>query len=752
MLIRHFSKFFSYTHEKLVSTCQEISALSPDKLKEFFIKKEQMQYFFESLPKSARSMQTSDINLMCKSLVKFKSLDQISPLFWPRISEELCKRNKDYELNEIIETISNFVQVKTDEKTIKQIFTVLGKEFEEADSEELKLLKFSELESLLANYTLKNVGSALFYHVISDCMMIHPDFPTLKYQHLARLAYYFARTPVSKTRAAKFIETVESRLWNGIHQGNLSEMEEITGVVGYIIPANICSNELRALLEFTLFRLLADPKNQITISRLCKVITAFTHYIIAYRPLDLLLRQLVKDSLEGITAKELVQVLWAYCRHNKADSEFVVVLLKKLMEIVPNSGLPFRHFTYLMNSVVNCGVQLEGLDEFIDEYCLKCSETQSIQDHYIVKALSLMRKGKFLETGMSELMNGERLPINHPQDLSRTFLMVLENEKLQNPEFIQFLNNRALKASKNMRPTEIARCVYSLSRLNKGDPKLYDHLSQEMLKFNLTTLGPVSLGISCLGFGLVSQENFCMKALPAINDIFHKYQKIEYENYSDTDDEDFSNNKLILLNTEELEFTTDLPASAVVQMAWLVASVGIKDPSFWNEKLINKLKSVQPTNNAYMLNPWIWTAKTLRDEEQFITAVDPFHSALLWQVLRLIVAGYNEPSPFKFLNNSEDFEEDVKSVLKKAKAQIDFDGKYLEANGKKVLLYENSAYCSQTSGYSSQNSHDGLLGTVKVEKMIMDQHSVPYIEIFRGQWVAMSKDQRLNTVKSLIKS
>ena len=752
MLSRHFSKVFSYTHEKLVDTCKQISALNPDQLKTFFIKQEQMQQFFENLPKSARSMQTSDINSVCKSLVKFKSLDQVSPLFWARVSEELCKRIKDFELNEIIETVSNFVQVKTDAKVIKEVFTVLGKEFEEADSEELRLLKFSDLECLLANYTLKNLGSAMFYHVISDCMMIHPDFANLKYQHLARLAYYFARTPVSKERGVKFLQTVESRLWDGIHQGRISEMEEITGVVGYIIPGNIGSNDLRALLEYTLFRFLADPKNQITISRLCKVVTSFTHYIIAYKPLDLLLKQLVKDSLDTMTAKELVQVLWAYSRHNKAETEFFTVLLRKLIETVPKAQLPFRHFTYLMNSVLNTGTQFEGLDEFIDEYCLKCVETQGIQDHYLVKALSLMRTGKFLEVGVSELMNGERLPISRPQDLSRTLLMALENEKVQKDEFIRFLRDRAGKAIGNMKASEIARCVYSLARLNKGEPRVYDQFSQEILKTDLSKLDPVHLGISCLGFGMVCHEKFCLKVLPAVNDTFHKYQKIEYDDYSDTDEEDVNKNKLILLNTEDLEFTTDLPASAVVQMAWLVASVGIKDPSFWNEKLIKKLRSVQSTTNPYMLNPWIWTAKTLRDEEQFITAVDPFHSALLWQVLKLVVSGYNEPSSFKFAQASQEFEDDVKSVLKKSKAQVDHDGKYLQANGKKVILYENSSYSFQTQGFLSQNSFNGLLGPVKVEKMILDQSSTPYIEIFRGQWVAMSQSERLKKLKNLINS
>ena len=86
-------------------------------------------------------------------------------------------------------------------------------------------------------------------------------------------------------------------------------MEEITGVISYIISGNIGSNDLKALLEFTLFRFLANPKNQITITRLCEVLKSFTHYIITYKPLDLLLKQLVKDSLNLLTPKELISIL-----------------------------------------------------------------------------------------------------------------------------------------------------------------------------------------------------------------------------------------------------------------------------------------------------------------------------------------------------------------------------------------------------------------------------------------------------------
>jgi hypothetical protein len=757
MLVRRFSKYFSYTHEKLVTTCKELSSLPDSQLSSYFLKQETMKQFFESVPRSARSMQTSDINEMLKHLSKFKSIDSISPAFWKSISEELVKRNKDYELEDIVKTVEVFSTVKTQDPAVKNVLKVLSKEVEETDWEELKTLKLNELESLLASYTLKNVGSAMFFHVISETLLYHKDLPTLKYQHLARLAYYFSRTPTSKERAAKFIRFVEEKLWNGIHHGKLNEMEQITGVINYVIPGNIGSNDLRALLEFTLFRFLTEPKNQITISRLCQVTTAFTHYIIAYKPLDLLLKQLVRDSLDNMNVKEIIQVLWAYCRHNKAEEQFVSDLVVKVMEKLRNeedgkdiSIVPFRHFSYFINSIVNSGIRVQGVEEFIDSVACRCIETQGIQDHYLVKGLSLINQGEFLSKAIQELSSPSRLPPSHPQDLSIAILSTFERPYLQSDSFLSSLISKALKSSNHMKPGDISRIVYSLSRLNRGDPKLFDLLSTQILKSDLSRLPPVQLGMACLGFGIQAQEDFCLKVLPSINDIFHKYQKIEYEDYSDTDEEDFTSNKLVLLNTEDLEFTSDLPASAVVQLAWLVASVGVKDREFWNEKLLNKLRSVQLSQKPYLLNPWVWTARTLQDEEEFVTAVDNFHFALLGQVMNLVTSEYKE-GKFNFVQNSKEFLEDVLSTLNKAKADVEIIDNRLVANGKKVLLYENEHYCFKSPGFMSQNSHQGLLGPVKVERMVLEAKNIPYFEIFRGKWVGSSTRERLELVKRLIK-
>jgi len=53
-----------------------------------------------------------------------------------------------------------------------------------------------------------------------------------------------------------------------------------------------------------------------------KIIKSITHYNIKYEPLYILVKQLVKDSLELLTPKEIIRVLWSFAKHSKADTEF----------------------------------------------------------------------------------------------------------------------------------------------------------------------------------------------------------------------------------------------------------------------------------------------------------------------------------------------------------------------------------------------------------------------------------------------
>ena len=220
-----------------------------------------------------------------------------------------------------------------------------------------------------------------------------------------------------------------------------------------------------------------------------------------------------------------------------------------------------------MNTVINTGFSTPKILKFIDDYCINSITSQSIQDHYLIKALSLFPNNDFFDIGITELMNSNRIPKSHSNDLANAFILISETEKIQTRDIIDHFNVKIPEAIAEIKAQNIGKIVYSLARMNKGEPKNYKILESKILETNLTKLNPIDLGISCLGFGLIGMRNFCGNALSAVNDCFHKYQHIQYEDFSDTDQEEANSNKLILVNEQELEFTSEIPASSVVQMA-----------------------------------------------------------------------------------------------------------------------------------------------------------------------------------------
>ena len=211
-IFRKFSTFYKYTHEKLVVTCKDIADLSSDKLISYFGKKEAMHKFFETIPQKAKSMQTSEINEICVYLSKFPNINQLSPALWQGISNELCKRSSEMEIDEIISIIDTFSRIKAEPKLIKELYMSMCKELEEFEYAEFLAQPFHKLEQLLANYSLKNLGTGILYQILSETLMYKPDFNDIAYQHLARLSYYFSRAHMAKRKSAKFLKKTEEVL------------------------------------------------------------------------------------------------------------------------------------------------------------------------------------------------------------------------------------------------------------------------------------------------------------------------------------------------------------------------------------------------------------------------------------------------------------------------------------------------------------------------------------------------------------
>ena len=77
------------------------------------------------------------------------------------------------------------------------------------------------------------------------------------------------------------------------------------------------------------------------------------------------------------------------------------------------------------------------------------------------------------------------------------------------------------------------------------------------------------------------------------------------------------------------------------------------------------------------------------------------------------------------------------------------DGR-IEVNGRKVFMYENQHYVYGTSGFLKQSSAEGLLTTVKLQKVIEEKMGKQIIEVFRGQWMAMSTKEKLKMFTEIL--
>lgn len=167
--------------------------------------------------------------------------------------------------------------------------------------------------------------------------------------------------------------------------------------------------------------------------------------------------------------------------------------------------------------------------------------------------------------GISELMAPHRLPKDHPKDITRAIISACETPNLQDEEYLNFLHEKISKSINSMKPEEISKSVYSLALLNRGYPEIYTNFEARILQSDLEKLRPVNLGIACLGFGLIGMTNFCKAALANVTDCFHRHQGRVYDDYMSEDEE--NQNKLVLIQEKELDYTIHLTATSIVQMA-----------------------------------------------------------------------------------------------------------------------------------------------------------------------------------------
>ncbi|CAG9332391.1 unnamed protein product [Blepharisma stoltei] len=755
---------------ELFTVAKELGSLSTKNLKENLNAMQHLQDYFYTLSTRIKKMQTSDISNIMKSIVKNAELrgTEFTKDFWSRATYELETRVEEFDLDLAADVAHSYCYIKYNGPEVNKFLNALAEGIGEFEISDYLNIPLHKIEDILWSYSFKNVGTMHLYKYLANAILIHPDFENASLQNVSKIAYYFSRAQLGrKYGGPEYFKKTEEIIWNGIHQGKVTKIEEIDDIIHYLIPANIGSNDLRALLEYTLFRLLTDPKQSITVVQLLKITTAFTHYIIKYEPLNLLLQQLAKDSLEILNAKQIVQILWAYTRHNKASKDFIYTLVNRLKTLLKTEkDLQFRNFTYLINSLVNSGIKDPEIWKHFDSISVNYLKESKSDDHYLIKFLSLYggigwENNEVYERGIKELLDNNRLPAEHPKDITRAVIATYETPAMQTPEFLKHLNTKIFHAANYMKQDEISNTVYSLALLNKGSLDVYSSLENSILNAGLNKIRPQSLGNACLGFGLVGMSAFCKSAMANVIDCFHKHQGRVYEDYESEDEEQQSTNKLILVNDKELAFNIFLTATSIVQMAWMAAAIGNREQLFWTDKLHESLIKIPMANYRYTINEWIWTAKTMQDEEDFLVALDPFHYGLLQQVLALI-----PPKGVQYENYIKELEEKVNSyppeLIEKMEKPKKITPEFLESvietskslgfdvnpnpthilgmkpdlniNGKDILLYDKDDYIYLSKGFYQLSGTKDLLTHLKLKKQIIKASGRKTFDIFVGDW------------------
>jgi len=758
------------SEREFLEVSKVISEFQLNKLRQKFGKEEYLKNYFKVATSRVKKMQTSDLMVLASNIAQNTDLRKLNYTahFWPEIAEQFKER--DLSLNEMIEASHLFCFVYINNPVVGKMYKVLENQFLEIETNEFFELPFQRLEDLLWSFSYMNMGSSKFYKLVSNLLPMHAEFDNLSFQKLAKLAYFFSRTKSALRGGNEFIKSAEKIIWTALHQGRIKGLEEVAEIIHFFIPNNIGSNKFRSLLEFVLFSCLTNSKTQITAHKLVRVVSDFTHYNISYEPLEKLLKQLVLESLEVFTQKELIEIIWAYSRHNKAEPEFYQKLLKQFKSSMnSHTDIPFRHFTYMVNGFVNAGVKDPKIWKYFESLATEYFKKTEISDHYLVRLLSLFAGVEWDSSGLYKagkkmLMQPSRLPLVHPKDLTRSLVAVSESKFLHFPELVSHLDQKVFEQSHYMGAEHMAQSVYSLAKINRGTPEVYELLEKRILDSNLAKLSPRDLGVACLGFGQVGMSNFCKKAVYFVNQVFHSFQGRVYESDSETEGE----GDLVVAREKELEFSSEIPATSVVQMAWMAAASGYTDPYFWTEGILEKLASIPMRDFKYSLNEWIWTAKSVQEEEDQILAVDPFHFGLLMQILAMfppkgsnyshyieslqaILDAYSSELKSKVFENTNNqkFVKEVKDFMHENSLSLEESKSILSIKpdlvyqNKWVLLHTKEHYVYLTKGYQSASGSKDLLTHHKVKKHILKNLGVEVIEICKGDWNELQEAEKL---------
>ena len=94
----------------------------------------------------------------------------------------------------------------------------------------------------------------------------------------------------------------------------------------------------------------------------------------------------------------------------------------------------------------------------------------------------------------------------------------------------------------------------------------------------------------------------------------------------------------------------------------------------------------------------------------------------------------------------EDVNKYISTVGKNVEVAIDL----IKFDVKKLFLYETQHFVHHSNGFFKQTCGDDLLVPIKLQKKICEKQGEKVLEIFRGEWMALSAKERQKKIEGLI--
>lgn len=617
-----------------------------------------------------------------------------------------------------------------------RLFDELAGAFEELDS---LALSCSELETLLWSFTYKNRGSQGFYQRLCAALLGHQGLSELSYAQLAKLASLFYRAPNARVGGKDFLSFAEKTIWAAAQDRLIRTIEELVDVVYYVIPKNIGSNKFRVLLEVYLYNMLKSPSTVIATKKIIRILNAYSQFRFTYEPLNETLKELVSANLALFKVDELTRIVWSFSRFKDCPDQFLVRIIDKYKSVLEQqSDFSYRDFSFIINSALNAGIQHKELWEYFNATALKITQKGYVSEHYLIKILAiLIYKGDFWELAHSvrtELMKEHRMPPHHGQDLARLLLLTAENPVLQCPEFLAHLEEKAFSNVNFLHTESIAQILYSLARLNQYSEEVFVLLEKRLLESDLAATA--SLPLALASFALVENNRTALVE----KSVFHIIQSMfESQNKSyivdnSSDEED----ALVLKNEETVNLNAEVPACSVILMCWVASVVGLRDNTFWSDKLWDSLHAIALTQHHFTQNKWAAAARVEQQDEDFILRADTFHYVLLMQTLGLM--GQDLGAKPEALRGGQcsatDWLDSMSEPYNEVQPCLGFAEK-LEIAGNIVLFYRKEDYISGNQ----------LKTTRKVERDLYVKMGLKVLEIPPDIWTRSDDIERLRLIK-----